>query len=153
VSVETEVLWMPGGVRTEIHLDGAQTDGALCLVVDHPPQGWSLPPHRHLTEAETIHIIVGEFEIELEGEQAHLSAGQTIHIPRGAVRAGANVGAQPGRRLVVFSPAGIEGFFREVGAASPDAEPGGSAVAAVAMRYGWELVRGCVTGFDEQARR
>ncbi len=26
---------MPGGVRTEIHLTGADTDGAFCLLVVH----------------------------------------------------------------------------------------------------------------------
>jgi hypothetical protein len=42
---EPPVVWMPGGVRTEIQLTGADTDAAFCLLVDEPPAGWSLPPH------------------------------------------------------------------------------------------------------------
>lgn len=87
-----QVVWMPGGVRTEVHLTGADTGGAFCLLFDEPPAGWSLPAHRHRDEAETIHVLDGEFEIEIEGERTRLSAGDTIHVPRGAVHEGANVG-------------------------------------------------------------
>jgi uncharacterized cupin superfamily protein len=130
---------MPGSVRTEIHLGSEQTAGAFCLLVDHPPPDWSLPAHRHRAQAETIYIIEGEFAMEIEGEQAHLSAGQAIHVPRGAVHAGGNVGPQSGRRVVIFSPAGLERFFVEVGAVAPGAEVDWAAVAASGARYGWEL--------------
>ncbi len=58
-SVSGDVVWMPGGVRTEIQLDAERTDGALCLLIDEPPAGWSLPAHRHLGESETIHVLAG----------------------------------------------------------------------------------------------
>ena len=134
------VVWMPGGVRTEIHLTGEDTDGAICLLIDSPPAGWSLPAHRHQGEAETIHIIEGEFEMEVDGKQSRLTAGDTIHIPRGAVHAGGNVGQHPGRRVVAFSPAGIEGFFLEAGTAAAGTEVDLAAALASATRYGWEFV-------------
>lgn len=56
---ERQVVWMPGGVRTEIHLTGADTDGAFCLLVDEPPAGWSLRAHIHTDAAETIHVLDG----------------------------------------------------------------------------------------------
>ena len=40
------VVWMPGGLRTEVHLRGEDTGGAFCLLADEPQPGWSLPPHR-----------------------------------------------------------------------------------------------------------
>src|SRR5947209_16877672 len=106
-----QVVWMPGGVRTEVHLVGDDTDGAFCLLVDDPPVGWSLPRHLHRGAGETIHIIEGEFEMEVEGETSALVAGQTMHIPTGVVHAGGNVGERRGRRVVMFSPAGMERFF------------------------------------------
>jgi hypothetical protein len=39
VDVE-QVVWMPGGLRTEIYLDGDITDGAFCMLFDYPPVGW-----------------------------------------------------------------------------------------------------------------
>jgi hypothetical protein len=48
---------MPGEVRTEVHITGAQSGGDLCLLVDEPTPGWVLPPHRHQNESETIHVL------------------------------------------------------------------------------------------------
>ena len=136
---EVRVVWMPGGVRTEIHLGGEDTGGAFCLLVDHPPVGWSLPPHRHLHEAETIHVIEGDFEMEIDGTRSRLSAGETVHVPRGVLHGGANVGQRPGRRVLLFSPSGLERFFLEAGAPAADGEIDGRAVLALATSHGWEF--------------
>jgi quercetin dioxygenase-like cupin family protein len=140
MSGEPRVVWMPGGVRTEIHLAAEDTDGAFCLLVDHPPGGWSLPAHRHHNHAETIHIIEGEFEMEIDAARSRLSAGQTVHVPRGVIHLGGNVGQRPGRRVVLFSPAGMEGFFLEAGASMPDAEIELADTLASAIRHGWEFI-------------
>ncbi len=134
------VVWMPGGVRTEIHLDRVDTQGAFCLLVDHPPAGWSLPPHVHHGVAETIHVVEGEFEVELGSRPFRLEAGQTLHVPADVVHSSANLGAGPGRRILMFSPAGMEEFFAEAGASSPDAAIDGAEVLAAAVRHGWEFV-------------
>ncbi len=141
MAADAEIVWMPGGVRTEIQLDGAATGGALCLLVDEPPAGWSLPPHLHRDAAETIHVVAGEFAMEVGGTRTLLRAGESIHVPRGVVHAGGNVGDATGRRIVLFSPAGMEAFFREAGATSADAEPDLPAALAAAVRHGWEFVR------------
>lgn len=135
-----EVVWMPGGVRTEIRLGGERTGGAFCLLIDEPPAGWSLPGHHHLGESETIHVIEGEFEMYIAGERSLLRRGETAHIPAGVVHGGGNVGQGTGRRLVLFQPAGVEGFFREVGAASPSEPADVSAALESAERHGWEFV-------------
>jgi quercetin dioxygenase-like cupin family protein len=134
------VVWMPGGVRTEIHLGGAETDGAFCMLVDHPPPGWSLPPHRHRHEAETVHIVEGEFEMVVAGERSRLRAGDTLVVPPDTVHSGGNIGERAGRRLIVFSPAGLERFFLEAGAPAPDAEVDLGAALAAATRHGWEFL-------------
>lgn len=137
---DMRVVWMPGDVRTEIHLAGEDTGGAFCLLVDHPPQGWSLPAHRHHNEAETIYVLEGDFEMEIDGRRSHLSVGETVHVPRGVIHSGANVGQQPGRRVVLFSPAGMERFFLEAGAPTPEAEIDVAAALASASRHGWEFI-------------
>jgi quercetin dioxygenase-like cupin family protein len=142
MAADARVVWMPGGVRTEVHLLAQDTGGAFCLLVDHPPAGWSLPAHRHANEAETIHIVEGDFEIEVAGRRSQLSAGETIHIPKGVIHAGANVGRGVGRRVVLFSPAGMERFFLEAGAPSCDSPTDLAAVLACATRHGWEFVGG-----------
>ena len=135
-----QVVWMPGGTRTEIHLGAEDTAGAFCLLVDHPPAGWSLPAHLHHGAAETIHIVHGEFEVEMEGRRIALAAGETVHVPADTVHATANVGASEGRRVLVFSPAGMERFFLEAGAPTPDEPPDAAQALATAIRHGWEFV-------------
>jgi quercetin dioxygenase-like cupin family protein len=132
---------MPGGVRTQIHATSEDTGGAFCLLVDEPPAAWTLPPHLHRDAAETILVVEGLFEVELDGCRSRLAAGDSVHIPRGVVHASANLGERAGRRVVLFSPAGMERFFAEVGAAAPDAEVDLGAAAAAAVRHGWEFVR------------
>lgn len=136
---DVRVVWMPGGVRTEIHLATEDTEGAFCLLVDHPPPGWSLPAHRHRNESETIHVLDGEFEMEIDGTSMHVSAGQTVHVPRGVLHAGGNVGERQGRRVLVFSPGGMERFFLDVGAPTPDGEIDIAALLAAATSHGWEF--------------
>jgi quercetin dioxygenase-like cupin family protein len=140
VATEPQVVWMPGGVRTEIHLTGADTGGAFCLLVDEPPAGWSLPAHLHVDAAETIHVLADEFEMTADGAGGRFGPGQTVHVAAGVVHAGANVGAGPGRRLLTFTPAGMEEFFREAGAPWPDAEADRAATLEAALRHGWEFV-------------
>ena len=131
---------MQGGVRTEIQLAGADTGGAFCLLVDEPPADWALPSHIHTDAAETIHVIEGEFEMTVDGVGELIGPGQTLHIPAGVVHAGGNVGDGPGRRLLVFSPAGMEEFFREAGAPSPEATVDRDAALESALRHGWRFV-------------
>jgi quercetin dioxygenase-like cupin family protein len=130
---------MPGGVRTEIHLGGAETRGAFCLLVDYPPPGWSLPAHLHHGVAETIHILEGEFEMTVASESSHLGPGQTLHMPADVVHSGGNAGQTSGRRVLIFTPAGMENFFLEVGTSSSEVETDVSNAVASAIRHGWEF--------------
>jgi hypothetical protein len=131
---------MPESVRTEVHLGSDQTAGAFCLLIDEPPAAWSPPAHWHRNEAETIHVVEGEFAMEVAGEQCVLTAGKTIHVPRGVVHSSGNVGHRPGRRILLFSPVGMERFFLETGAPSPDAEFDATAALESASRHGWVFV-------------
>ena len=136
-SFEPRVVWLPGDLRLEVHVTGEQNDGAFCMFLDYPPAGWGLPWHRHLNESETIHILEGEFEVELERELVQLSPGTTVHVPKGAAHRTQNVGGGPGRRVTIFSPAGAEGFFLEAGASGPGQPVDVQAFLAIGARYGF----------------
>ncbi len=137
---QPRVIWMPGGLRMEIHLTGEETRGAHCLTVDEPPPRWSLPEHRHSREAETIHVLAGEFEVTLESSVMSVGCGETVHVPAGVAHSTRNLGARGARRLVIYSPAGIEQFFLEAGAVTADADVNLAALLQAATRYGWEFL-------------
>lgn len=73
-------------------------------------------------------------------ECCQLAPGETVHVPPDVVHASANIGPVPGKRLVIFSPAGMENFFLEAGAQSPHAETDPAAALAAAIRHGWEFI-------------
>jgi quercetin dioxygenase-like cupin family protein len=131
---------MPGRVRTEVHLGSDDTEGAFCLLVDRPPAGWSLPAHLHRGVAETIHVLEGEFAMTVGGRESRLSAGQTMHIAADVVHSSANAGSSTGRRILIFSPGGMERFFLEAGAPDEEADVEMGAVLAAARRHGWDFV-------------
>ena len=126
--MSNEVL-LPGGLRLRVHLGSEDTGGAFCLVEDHPPEGWSLPPHLHLNESETVYVLEGEFESVVDGERRILGPCDRVHIPAGVVHSGGG----HGRRLLVFAPAGMERFFLELA-------DGNEPPPALALRYGWRFV-------------
>ena len=134
-----ERRWLMGD-ELEIHLTGADTGGSLCLVVDHPSPGFRLLAHRHLSEDETIHIVEGTFELLLDGATSTLGPGDTVHVPRGTAHGIRNAGDTPGRRVLVFHPAGIEEFFRAAGTQAPEERRDPRELAELARVHGWELL-------------
>jgi quercetin dioxygenase-like cupin family protein len=129
------------GNRLEIQLTAGDTAGSLCVVVDHPPPEFTLVPHRHRGEDETIHIVDGSYELLLDGATRTLGPGDTVHVPRGTTHAIRNTSDSAGHRVLVFHPAGIEGFFLAAGTLTPDERPDPARLAALADEHGWELVR------------
>jgi hypothetical protein len=69
-----------------------------------------------------------------------LVAGHTIYVPADVVHSGGNVGVGTGRRIVMFTPGGMEKFFLEAGAADAGEEIDPRAALQSALRHGWEFV-------------
>lgn len=126
-------VWLPGPLRLDIELTGADTEGAFCLLTDHPQPGWALPPHRHEHESETMYVIEGEFEVTVDGDTRRLGPGEVAHVPRGVTHSGRSLGDVTGRRALVFAPAGIEDFFLAAAETAPED------MLALATEHGWRF--------------
>ena len=131
-------VWL-GDLLVEVHLTGADTDGRFCLLVDHPRPGWSLPPHHHASESETIYVIEGSFEVDVDGHTHELGPGELVHVPSGVKHSGRCVGQAPGKRVLVFSPAGVENFFLAAGSPERDADADPGRIAELAKRFGYRF--------------
>jgi len=94
-----------------IHLDGEQTGGKLTMWTGTMPPGGGPPPHYHLNEDETFHVIEGRVAFFANGEWREVGPGGTAFMPRGAVHTFKNVGDQPSRVLIMTTPSGFEKFF------------------------------------------
>jgi quercetin dioxygenase-like cupin family protein len=93
---------------------GAESGGSyFTLIADVGPHGGP-PPHVHHLEEEQFYVLEGELSFSVGDQTFQVQSGDFVHIPRETVHSFKN-GRTPSRLLVTFSPAGIEGFFREAG--------------------------------------
>lgn len=90
---------------------GEQTNGALVAVDIAVPPGEGPPLHVHTREDEWAYVLAGDLRWKLGDELSATPAGSFVFIPRGVAHTFQNTGAEPGRMLVMFAPAGMEGFF------------------------------------------
>lgn len=124
------------GVGVVFKIDAEDTGGALSIV-EHPfAVGALVPPHIHTLEDEFSIVLDGEIGFRSEDQEVVLGAGGYIIKPRGQVHAMWNAGKAPARMIEVISPAGFEGFFRELVAITDVRRPDPAEVGAIGDRYG-----------------
>jgi hypothetical protein len=79
--------------------------------------------------------------MNIDGQASVLGPGHTVHVPPGVIHSGGNVGARAGKRVVMFSPAGIEGFWLEIGKPQSGGTFDNREVLVAARRWGWDFPR------------
>jgi quercetin dioxygenase-like cupin family protein len=141
-----EKIWITGDT-VKIKASAAETGGAYTMVEAIASPGNGPPPHIHKNEDETLYVLDGEFEIVNGEHLVSAKPGALAFVPRGTVHRFRCVGDAPGRILLVYTPGGIEGFFREAGtpaAGDGPAPPVDSAEIArtdkAGQRYGLQVV-------------
>ncbi|MFL5911689.1 MAG: cupin domain-containing protein [Gaiellaceae bacterium] len=127
----------PVGDHLKFMARGEETGGALAAMDVTVSPGEGPPLHVHTREDEFAYVIEGEFRWKLGDELRDAPAGSFVFIPRGLAHCFQNVGAQPGRQLVMFSPSGMEGFFDRL---SDSTELDLEAFTAAAGAHGMEVV-------------
>jgi quercetin dioxygenase-like cupin family protein len=117
-----ERIWIVGDTMT-FKATGESTGGSLLLFENLTAPGGGPPPHIHTREDELFYVLDGTFEIRIGDEVHALGPGGFAYVPRGTVHNFRNTAETPSRILVAFTPAGIEGFFRESGRPATDDGP------------------------------
>lgn len=124
-----------------ILMDGALTAGQLALVLSTEYADREPPCQRHQGEDKVLYLLEGELMVWCDGQWHPLSTEQAFHIPRGTEHT-FTVFTSSVRLLTIFTPAGFEGFYRDLG---PHArwEPGNAHAieqwVVTAARYGCEV--------------
>jgi quercetin dioxygenase-like cupin family protein len=94
--------------------------GGYCLCEGLVAPGAGAPPNRHAGEEESFYVLDGTFAFTIDGERREAGKGAFVKIPDGAVHAFKNVGAAPGRLLIMNAPGRVhEAFFSRVGEPLP----------------------------------
>ncbi len=118
-SGEGDLLETPTGDSVYIKASTTKTHGALTVLefVISPQSGPAL--HTHHREDEVWYVLDGDFRFHAGGAMFSVSQGGMAFGPRGTPHAFQNIGASPGRLLVVTAPAGAERLFEEYAALLP----------------------------------
>jgi quercetin dioxygenase-like cupin family protein len=119
---EGERIWIVGDTMT-LKATGAATGGNLALLENLTAPGGGPPPHVHTHEDEFFFVLDGTFEVRIGDELHTLGAGGFAYVPRGTVHNFRNTAETASRILIGFTPAGMEGFFRESGRPATDDGP------------------------------
>ena len=83
------------GEEVTIHLDGERTGGKLTMWTEVTPPGGGPPPHYHVSEDETFHVIEGRVAFLVDGKWNEVGPGGTAFMPRGVVHTFKNASDQP----------------------------------------------------------
>ncbi len=96
--------------RGRLKVSAAQSGGALEVIELGPG---SPPAHVHHEHEECFYVIEGQYTFTVGTERLEAPAGSVVFIPRGTRHSFTR--GENARALVYVSPAGLEGFFRELG--------------------------------------
>jgi quercetin dioxygenase-like cupin family protein len=85
--------------------------------------GDGIPVHRHGREDEIIFIHAGEGTVTLGEERIVVKAGSSVYVPQGTWHGLENTGTELLKMVWVFSPAGFEEYFRDIGSRPGETTP------------------------------
>ena len=113
-----------GNFEMSLKANDEQTGGAFSLLEATEPPNFGPPMHIHHDCAEGFYVLEGEYNIFIEEREYACPAGSFIYIPAG-LRHGFRVGTIPSRKLNLYTPAAMVGYFDDLSAAiaSGDADP------------------------------
>ena len=128
-----------GGFQMSVKATDDDTNGAFSLLEAQEPPGFGPPRHIHRDAAEAFYVLDGEYIVFLDGREAACPAGSFIFIPAG-VPHGFRVGGLASRKLNLYTPAAMVGYFDELADAVRTGDGDPDALSRMALRYSMEVI-------------
>jgi mannose-6-phosphate isomerase-like protein (cupin superfamily) len=113
-----------GNFEAVVLADAAATAGEFTVLqTQREPSGFGPPLHVHRDAAEAFYVLEGTYLMHVEDRQDLCVPGSFVYVPAGVAHTFKVVSEEPGKKLNLFSPAAMVGFFEELA----DAETKGTA--------------------------
>jgi mannose-6-phosphate isomerase-like protein (cupin superfamily) len=112
---EGESLWAFMGDKYTIKVGAKESNGAMGLIEVVVPPLSGPPLHTHKNEDEAFYILDGEFQVVANERELTVESGGFIYLPKGTFHRFRNVGDKHAKLLLLFTPAGFEQYFVDVG--------------------------------------
>lgn len=135
-----------GGFMMTVKATSESTDGAFTLLEAAEPPNFGPPIHIHRDAAEAFYVIEGEYLIFIDDHESRCPAGSFVYIPAG-VPHGFRVGDVPSKKLNLYVPQAMLGYFDELSAAIASGDLDDGHLAAIARRYGMEVLGPAPEGY------
>jgi quercetin dioxygenase-like cupin family protein len=134
---QQQLEWLAGGTLAVL-LDGLATNGQLMMGRFDVSEGEAPPYHRHTHEDEVFLLIKGTALVWCDEQEYELAEGGVVFLPKQVPHA-YRITSKKADLLMINTPAGIEGMFRETGRDKTTPRPPGFAVKpdpAISEKYG-----------------
>jgi quercetin dioxygenase-like cupin family protein len=134
---QQQLEWLDGGTLA-ILLDSAATNGQLMVGRFDVSEGEAPPFHKHTHEDEVFMLIRGTALVWVDDQEMELKEGGIVFLPRDIPHA-YRITSAKADLLMINTPGGIEGMFRETGRDKSTPRPAGFEVQpnpAVSQKYG-----------------
>ena len=129
-----------GGDEVYVKASAEDTGGRYTVFeTTVPPQGGP-PPHVHHREEETFYVLEGQFEFKVGDQLVSAGTGAFLIAPKDVPHTFRNVGATPGRLIIMITPGGFERFIEEFATLPTDRPPDVVKMAEMGARHGLEFL-------------
>jgi quercetin dioxygenase-like cupin family protein len=105
-----------GPFQMTVKAEATDTGRAVTVLEAQEPPHFGPPLHVHDDAAEAFYVLEGEYLIFVEAEAHRCPAGSFIYIPAG-VEHGFQVGDVQSKKLNIYLPGAMIGYFEELAAA------------------------------------
>jgi quercetin dioxygenase-like cupin family protein len=141
VALPREAEPVSPGRTSSLKLRGEETGDSIMMFEQTVPAGTNSTLHLHHHSDEVAYVLSGEVTFKIGDEVTVRGAGACAFIPRGMPHAWKSTGAETGRVLFLYTPAGAGGLIEEQQRtgrkfASMDEHE----LAEMLQRHGWELL-------------
>jgi len=110
-------IWYNGSLMTFL-ATAEDTQGQFALIEAVARKGNAPPPHMHHREDEIFYVVEGEITASVGNKTIKATPGTLVFMPRDVVHSFA-IESEQVRMLVLLTPAGMEGWFKEFSVPAP----------------------------------
>ena len=128
-----------GGFQMSVMATAVSTAGALSLLEATEPAGFGPPMHIHHDAAEAFYVLEGEYLIFIRDREFSCPAGSFVFVPAGEPH-GFRVGATASRKLNIYTPAAMVGYFDELSVAIANEQADPEFLSQMALGYSMEIL-------------
>lgn len=130
-----------GNFTVSVLADGAATSGGFAVLeTSGEGTGFGPPMHIHRDAAEAFYVLEGTYQMFFADRQELAPAGTFVYVPPHTPHTFKLVSEGYGKKLNIFSPAAMVGFFEQLSDAESRGEATLELLDQIAQRHEMEIV-------------